>query len=243
MSLIDITMTATIRPWIVKQTLESFCKSAFLKKKSYRLIVNIDPIGENLSAKSVVNVCKSFFDNMVYSIPREPSFSKAVQAVWRMANAKYIFHLEDDWVIYRKIDIGHMIKLLDKYDDLACLRLCRHRINKEDPVRLWGCRYDYNKDGFFVARDSGTQFGLNPVLIKGDFVKEAVRLMVDDRNPEKQFRYSNEVMRDFVMRWKYGVYARYGDKPLVFGEYGEQWRKIYGFAKPDFNKFTTWERR
>jgi hypothetical protein len=46
MAKIDITMTAVIRPTILERTLESIVKNIVTKEHRFRLIINIDPVGE-----------------------------------------------------------------------------------------------------------------------------------------------------------------------------------------------------
>lgn len=80
-TMIDVCMTATIRPKIVLQTLRSFYKRMFRDKDRYRLIINVDPIGENAKREEVVDVCKNFFTTVIYNFPSAPSFPAAVKWV------------------------------------------------------------------------------------------------------------------------------------------------------------------
>ena len=239
---VDITMTAVLRSRVLKQTLESFCKNVFYGDRSrYRLIVNIDPVGDNEKPKGVIKTCRKYFDNVVFNVAKEPSFSKAVIWTWKQVEADFVFHLEDDWIIYRKIDIDNMIRILKERSGLACLRLYKEKLPKGKKPRIFGCRYKYNKEGFFVADDRKKQFGLNPVLIRGEFIQQALPLMTDHRNPEKQFRFGNTVMKDFVMAWQYAIYGNPGDARLVYGKNGLHWRRKSKYKKPrDGKPFLNW---
>ena len=243
MKQIDITMTAVIRPYVLEKTLESFCKNLFTDRNLYRLIVNIDPVGdEGRSKEDILNICNTYFDNVIYNYPDKPSFPKAVIWTWKKVESNYFFHLEDDWQLFRPVDIKRLIKVLHKNPQLACIRLYKHDIpNKANP-RLFNSSYIYNEKGkFFQANDSKKQFGLNPVLIRKSFIDEALPLMTEDKNPEKQFRYGNEKMRDFVMRWKYAIHGQPGDKTLVWGKNGLHWRQKSKYSKPrDGSQFLTW---
>lgn len=240
---IDITMTAVLRSSILDKTLKSFHKNVFYKDiERYRLIVNIDPVGDNEKFKNITRVCKSYFDDVSYNMPRKPSFPKAVIWTWSQVKANWVFHLEDDWIIHRKIDIDDMINILKERPPIACLRLCKFPISNSKRPKLFNCRYDYNKRGsFLLASDRKKQFGLNPVLIRGSFVKGAVPQMVDYKNPEKQFRYGNELMRDFVMKWEYAIYGKPGDSPLVT-DHGLEWRIKHKLIKPRNSQFLVWGR-
>ena len=133
-----------------------------------------------------------------------------------------------------------MIDILDRNRHLACLRMCKYDIPSKSIVNLFNSPYVY-KNGFFEAEDRKRQFGLNPCLIRGDFVKGAVPLMVENINPEKQFRYENKRMRDFIMKWTYAIYGKPGDKALVTDN-GIEWKEINRFKKPDINTFIVWEK-
>lgn len=244
MKQIDITMTAVIRPGIIEKTLESFCNNLFTDRKLYRLVINIDPVGDECRTKEdVLNICNKYFDNVIYNCPDNPSFPKAVIWTWKQIKSNYIFHLEDDWVLNKKIEIKTLTKILEKNPQLACVRLYKHDIpNKKNP-RLFNSPYTFNESGnFFVANDSKKQFGLNPVLIRKTFIDEALPLMVDNENPEKQFRYGNKRMKNFVMKWKYAIYGKPGDKTLVWGKNGLHWRQNSKYSKPnDGSQFITWK--
>lgn len=236
---IDITMTAVRRSSILKKTLSSFCEHLFYDNNDrYRLIVNIDPVGDLEKMKRVVHQCKYYFKNVIFNIPATPSFPKAVIWTWSQVEAPWVFHLEDDWIIHRNIDINDMIRNLTERPGLACLRLYKRPIPNNKKPKLFDCRYRYNKSGFFVAGDSGTQFGLNPVLIRKKFIDQALPLMDPERNPEKQFRYTNPKMKDFIMKWQYAIYGRPGDGTLV-SDHGVAWRKKNGLVKPS-GAFTHW---
>ena len=242
---VDITMTAVLRPEIIKKTLDSFCENLFFNKDyKYRLIINIDPIGnEGAKPKKIVKLCKLYFDDVIFNIPDKASFPKAVIWGWKQIKSNYTFHLEDDWILNRKVELRRLIKMLEKNPKLACMRLYKHNIpNKKNP-RLFNSPYNY-KDGFFVGSDRKKQFGLNPVLIRSSYIHEALPLMVEDKNPEKQFRYGNKKMRDFVMKWQYAIYGKPGDKALVWGKNGLHWRQRSKYMKPrDGKPFLTWKDR
>jgi len=246
MKFVDITMTAVIRPKIIRQTLTSFTNNLFTEKDKYRLIINIDPVGDKgKTYQDVLDVCHDFFNTVIYNATDTPSFPKAVIWTWKQTLSEYIFHLEDDWVIKRSIPIKSLLKILHKNPHLACLRLYKHDIPNKVKPRLFNSPYIFREKGnHFEAVDSKKQFGLNPVLIRKSFIDEALPLMVDTKNPEKQFRFGNEKMRDFVMRWKYAIYGKPGDKTLVWGKNGLHWRKNSKYAKPrDGNQFLNWVNR
>jgi len=239
--LIDITMVAVLRPELIRQTLTSINTNIIKgEKERYRLIINIDPIGEKIKPMKIVKEASQFFDNITYNIAKSPSFPKAVKWVWKQVEADYVFHIEDDWLINRKIDVDNMINILDKYPKLSSLRLYKSPTPKRKRIRTFLCGWNYNKEGFYLAEKWQKQFGLNPILIKKAFIEEALPRMIDTVNPEKQFRVSQKYMRPVIEKWQYGLYTKPGDPALVL-DIGRKWIKNTKFAKPKTGTFLTWE--
>jgi hypothetical protein len=243
MEKIDITMTATLRFQIVEQTLVSIIdKIVQGQNDRYRLIINIDNAGENIKQKEIVKIAEKYFNNIIFNCPEMPSFPKAVKWVWGQATANYIFHIEDDWNITRKIDVDDMISILNKYDKLSSLRLSKYRTPNKDVVEhAWvGC-WDYIKeDGFYLCRNWENVLSLNPNMFKRRFIEEAIPKMVSDVDPEKQFRDTQKYMRDVIKNWKYGIYSKPGDPPSII-DCGKVWRSTYRLKKGK-QFFITWEK-
>jgi hypothetical protein len=239
MAKIDITMTAVIRPTILERTLESIVKNIVTKEHRFRLIINIDPVGEKTKPKVVMRVAEKYFKHIVYNHARQPSFPKAVIWVWKNSDAPYIFHIEDDWSINRKINVSKMINILDNHKELSSLRLYKYTTPKGQLFSTFGCKWRYNKEGFYVADGWQKQFGLNPILIKRQFIDEALPRMRENVNPEKQFRSSQKYMVPVIEKWKYGLYASPSEKALI-SDIGHAWRRRTRFVKPR-GSFVTWE--
>lgn len=243
MDKIDITMTATLRPSLIERTFISINEKIIKgDKQRYRLIINIDRIGENVKQKSIVKIAEKYFDDIIFNYSEKPSFPKAVKWVWENANSNYIFHIEDDWKIIREIDVDHMIDVLNKYPKLSSLRLNKFDTPNRKIISVFSGVWEYIKeDKFYITYDWYKQFGLNPILIKRDFIKEALPRMVDNINPEKQFRVSQEYMVPVISKWNYGIYSNPGDKALVF-DIGFNWKRKNNFNKPFIAvDFLTWK--
>ena len=240
---IDITMTSMLRPSLLSTTLtsirERICKS---DEDRYRLIINVDPLGEDVKAVDVVKTAKKNFKNVISNTPTIASFPKAVKWVWSQVTANYIFHIEDDWKFNIDIDVDKMIEILRKYEKLSSLRLYKYHIPERTKFMTFGCHWIYNSDGFYLAKDWRKQFGLNPILIKKEFIDQAFPKMVDNVNPEKQFRESQDYMKPIIKNWQYGIYGSPGDRPAVT-DIGRKWINQTNFCKPKNETFLTWERK
>jgi len=245
--MIDITITATIRPDLLYRTLKSFYDNCFndysykIKNDNLHIIINIDPVGDtnNYKQHNIIDVCKKFSNNVTYNKPLKPNFTKAVKWVWSRCKSNYVFHLEDDWILTRPIDLMKLISYLDS-DEVVAVKLFKKKYPKKSPFTMFDVEYKYNGDDLFIATDSGTQFGLNPTLIKRSYIQEALPLMVDNLNPEKQFRRANPNMKDFVLKYKYGIYGIPGDEAMVI-DTGTKWRNKRNIKKPKGTQFIIWE--
>lgn len=241
--LIDITMTAVLRPAILSETINNIKKHVCKKEiDRFRLIINIDPIGENVSPEKIIKVCKKNFNNVIYNIAKTPSFPKAVKWVWSKSDAPFVFHWEDDVDILYDIDIDKMIDILNKNKELSSLRLYKAPTPNKQVFSTFGCKWA-NRKGFYLASKREKQFGLNPILIKRAFIDEAVSRMVDHINPEKQFRASQKYMRPLIMKWTYGLYTYPGAPRMIDGRKGQRWKNSMGLDKPRGQTFLKWVKK
>jgi hypothetical protein len=244
----DITMTAVRRPEVIEKTLKSFTENLFVIPEDHTLLVNIDPLGEGTNDE-VIDVCRKYFPNTFIHEAREPSFPKAVIQVWEAVTTEFFFHLEDDWILERPIFESELTKPLKVFNNMACMRLYKEDIPLTNSPKMFGCSYHYNREFNFFKPVPGSnnwlnQFGLNPVMIKKEFLDEVLPLMVIDKNPEKQFRENNPLMKNILNKWTFAIYGRPGLKRMVWGKNGLHWRQKSEYKKPrDGNGFTTWEKR
>ncbi|MEW6265760.1 MAG: hypothetical protein AB1641_22025 [Thermodesulfobacteriota bacterium] len=242
--MIDITITATRRPDILRQTLASFERYMFPGFQDYRLIINIDPIGPSTEKETLAAL--KFFDlqYLVMSLSPSSSFPQAFHRVWSAATAEWIFHLEDDWELLRPIDLADMLAIMSAESDLAILRLPVFPAGRE-AMKNWNLWFPWNGRYFECPADKriATGFCGHPSLIRGEFVRRTVQLLNPDRNPEKQFHdwRGNPTLIAEVQRWRYGVWAKPSNSPAI-RDLGRPWMVTNGYRKAG-NKahFTRWE--
>lgn len=222
--MIDITMTATIRPEILKTTLESFCQNMFTDRSKYRLIINIDPIGEDTKPKYILYTAQKYFDNIVHRYSTESNFTKAMIWSWSQVQSDYVFNLQDDWRLLRPINIDDMIEILNTNPKLASLRLNKN----ETPIN--------NGDTDFTICP---RISLNPILFKSEFIKGVVPLMSSSENPEKQLRPSLKSERGrFIREWEHGIYIK-ESRDRIVDDIGRKWMNKTIYKKEA--GFTKWE--
>lgn len=240
--MIDLTVTACIRPQIIRRTLSSFKRNLF-KDVPCRLILNVDQVGEYGTKYEIYNIAQQFFKG-ICRITETPSFPEAFIWTWSQTKRDFVFHLEDDWELLRPVDIYAMFRIMEKYEDLAVLRL-PYKSTGLQSAKNWKYFFPFNGDFFECPEELRQEVGFcgHPSLIRGEFVRRAVVHLDPKKNPEKQFHHGNPGLIAEVLRWRYGVYAG-PNEPAAIRDIGRKWMVKEGFKKAG-NKafFTEWERR
>ena len=253
--LIDITTTATIRPEILEKTFSSFWEHMFSQYDyDYRLIINIDPIGDDsYSQEDVLNVAESYFSDTICNSPDSHNFPKAVRMVWGNTTSDYVFHLEDMWLALAHINLDHLVYILDNYSDIGCVNLYKYVLSNGAPEPNF-YQYTQKKDRrlFLQIRDPL----LSPGLYRGDCVRRLAKVMNNVDNPELQIwgdkkepndRRGSVKVKKCLSKWDYAIYAGNWKfpfwrcaKPIVNMAQGRVWKQQKGFYKK--NHFAPWEK-
>lgn len=207
---IDITTSATIRPSLLNETLSSFRSNLLSEDHEYRFIINIDPIGELASADDVLDVARSHFKEVIYRKPKVPCFADAVIWCWKQTSSDLIFHLEDDWVLLKPINLSTMLKTIGDFPKYDSFRLSKRRV-----------------PGSHKRVAPYEHLSLNPVFIRQSFVREAVKHMLPTKNPEKQLRVIDPECGKFIKTTSHGVYVEQGANVIV-KDIGRKWMERTG---------------
>lgn len=241
--MIDITMTATRRPELIRKTLSTFSSKFFFRTNDYRLILNVDPVGKDIQSFEIIDLCREYFPYTTCRCPNEPSFSKAFKWVWSRVDADFVFHLEDDWELLRPVDLVKMLDIMADNPDLALLRLPWKPTDTES-AKNWKYFFPWNGEFFECPEEHKREVGFcgHPSLIRGEFVRNTVKYIDENRNPEKQFHHGTvEIMKE-IDKWRYGVFAEQNQPPAI-RDIGRRW-----MIKNDHRKagskafFTQWEK-
>lgn len=229
--MLDITMTACNRPEILERTLSSFHENMNLKNVKCRLVVNVDKVGTDAPLKETIEICLNYFRDTKFNFPEIPSFPKAFKWAWSQVEAPYVLHLEDDWELLRPISLHEIIELLDKYEDLALLRLPAF-IATENTMKNWNKFFPWNGEFFECPKEivGGLGFCGHPSIIKNKFVKHIAQFIDTKRNPEKQIKGRNGLLKDFLTSFRYGVYGKPNSPPII-RDLGRKWMIEKGWGK------------
>lgn len=267
---VDIAMTAVLRPRVIKRVLQSIktmiCNSY---DGQFRLILNIDPIGEDIHPQQIASIARSIFPNLIYRVAEKPSFPLAVKWIWSQVKSKYFLNVEDDFKVVKELDLNKMIHIMEDHQRMGSLRICRGKIElkrvKGKKRMQWSkpindmngeyitrgrCKWPYNERGFYLSPGGHGQFSMNPSLMRTEFVKQLIPYLEDGISPERILMVADWLpeawgkkrylrLKQYVFSWRVGMYA----EPLVLEDLGRKWREQQKLVKPGKRGIgTTWER-
>ena len=164
--MLDITTTACIRPDILRQTFSSF-KQNMLRDYPCRLIINIDPVGDDVKQQAVLDVCGEYFKEIIYRTPEKPDFPAAFLWCWQQVKSDYVLHLEDDWSLEHFVDYVKLIIEHSRQQNVAMFRLSAFK-SGIDTAKNWNKFLRWNGSWFEVAEQDRRRIGFcgHPAIIK-----------------------------------------------------------------------------
>jgi len=224
---VDVTCTATLRPELLSRTMRSFEDMVYTDGCTLQnFIINIDRtpvVAEELSIiKQVINVLPhELFQNVIISIPKKPSFAQAVKNVWSLTTSQFVFHLEDDWEMIKRIDLAAACRMIyhDGYDYIRFPKLNADRLGCLDKIAL------------------------QPSLLLGDVVRILSSYMSSRKDPEKQLRVQNsnsDILNKQIGMIKIADYSN----DYYCRDIGREWRDERGLKKWNKNNAgeITWQK-
>jgi len=243
--MIDVTMTATWRPELVFRTLDSFYKNLFkgIMKHDMRLIVNIDPIGDQVDkSNEVIYIAKEYFKEVLAFCPEDAHFGRAVVRIWKETKTDLVFHLEEDWEMLYENNFYLMMDCFSN-PDLVHLRLSVFRSTEN--CKNWRYFYEWNGKFFECPRECRGTVGWcgHPSLNRGSFLRFCAENMDPLTNPEKQIKGRHPKIGPEIEKHVFGSFIT-PHSPANIRDIGREWRTKHGFHKIGNQEwFTNWEKR
>ncbi len=219
----DFTTTAMARPDVIYKTYKSFSKNLVgIDLKECRLFINIDPLPIDVDRKEVTKIASQYFKEVNPNYPEKPNFTAACNWLWSNAETKYIFHLEDDWTLLKKVSVPLLLKYFNKQPELM-------------QVILRAYRYTYFK------------CVLSPGIFHERFYKMVAGKLNEGCNPEIQLRGKKFGIKmpdpesKITSKGKIIVHES-KSKNIIVKDSGRAWLKKSGYKKPKKKgSFTSWE--
>ena len=234
---LDVVIIATVRPEILRMTLATFTARLF-NQFDVRAFINVDPIGETdkHTPMDLVNICREYFNEVIYNIPDTPSYARAVQWGWRQVETDLFFILEDDWVLKRTANANKLLALFE--NDAVVNVLLNIFGTKNTP--WWKEKTAKGEimmyDGDTMHRDC---FAIGPGFLRTAYIKQIVERMELDKDPEFQYEVgAKRITTDYpkpIFLWCVSP------ESLII-DTGKWWRRVRNMRKPgDRNNPTFWQ--
>ena len=149
-------------------------------------------------------------DYRIVSTPGRSGFGGAVRSAWSMlrlgSSARFVFHLEDDFVFRRDVDLAHVAATLDAWPHLVQLAFRRQPWN--DHERAAGGIVEQHPDAYRELVDEHLEavwlehrlfFTTNPSLYRRELVHEREW----PTGSQSEGRFSHELLGDAELRFAY----------------------------------------
>lgn len=258
---IDVCMVSVVRPRMIRETTKLLIKNYLNDDHAFRLILNVDPIGETgtYTQGDVVEVIKDldFFDDIVVRTPPKPHVVKAVRWCLDQAETDLVIFKEDDIAILEPLDLNRMIALLDSYPNLSSLHsdkwgtaLDHKRTLDENAHKIWRCNFEWEFGWargipFYKATQWQRAYSFLPNLTKIEFIKEArqfIRPAIGASPTNILKGKAGDIdgkLFKFLSSWEYGYFTR-PEQPRQIEDYGKEWKQKRGWKKPPKGVWQTW---
>lgn len=165
--MIDIIITGSSRPELLKITIENFRKFLFTEKK-IRWLLHEDFVWPEKSEESI-EVAMSFgFDIILHHSPAS-NLGIALDTLLQKVETPYIVYLQDDWELERPVELDRILWTMDKHNEINHVLLPPHKIEKERGGSDF-VRKTYTFDGLDLTLNNG--WYLNPAIWRMSKVKE-----------------------------------------------------------------------
>ena len=122
--MINFITTSINDPELLEKTYSTYDKNfKNLNLNECTLIINIDPIPNNLNIEKNIEVSKKYFKNVIYNFGTESNFNKANVWCLNQINTKYFFYLQSNKAINKLVDFNIMKQKLENNDKIVNISL------------------------------------------------------------------------------------------------------------------------
>jgi len=231
--MVDIAMTATLRPEIVKQTLDSLQKN-LIYDGGFRLVVNIDPIGKG-NSKEMVDLVHSYFPGTVVQIPTKPNHSEAQRWVWDQATSEYVLQWQDDWELLKSVRLGDLLDLMRDAPSVGQIYFDRSGKSVLDYPGYRDC-FVKLPNGLW-NRIKGKSLGGPPAILRLRYIHEVLPLINGDLDTLSQ---TDLVVRQVVDKWAVWVFT--GENGNLVRDLGRGWSEKNGISSVKLPSGLVWRK-
>ena len=221
---IDVALVAARRPQLLELTLRSFRLNMLRHLKVRRAFVNIDPVwGSEADGAAVKALCRLYFNDAVFREPEDAGFGAAVKWVWGQVETDWFLHLEDDWCLLWRIDVGRLSRELEQ--------------ERVAQVSFWN-HWNHHKawrHGVWMRK-----FSTSPSFYSKKAAHLASDLLDPGFDPEKQlYDGRNPALTQALSAYRHRVHGS-RLSPLCIADTGLLWRRVRGIVKSRIEGVSSW---
>jgi len=216
--MIDVIVTSTCRKHF-EATYASFIKNVKYDD-GFNFVVNIDVLER--SKHYLPRLLEFLKYNSIKDInvnTEEHTFANAVNYLHKRLQSKYYFHLEDDWIFLKSIDLNKIIQVMNGNKNIHSVRFSKEKIKKPNSKMVKSLAKSkelyllpgeqVNIDGIDLIKTS--IWSLNPHIARTSIVKHLTGIP-GCVNPESFL--SKRYYGKFNSSGAY-IYGKYGDPPYT----------------------------
>ena len=233
--MIDITMTACIRPDIFERTLKSIGEN--IDYRPLRLIVDVAPIGitNKYSSEYMVEFIQSIcnkYDIQVTTRALAVSWqSEALRWTWKEAITPYVLQWEDDWVLRQKLDLYMLVDLMQKHYNIGMIYFDRYQksvlTHKQYKGFFINSKSAYNDNIYIRIKDK--TLGGPPALLSREYMRQVIPIIKD--NECLDITSESKKAQELLKSWILCVYTGDGNKGNLVEDIGKEWLANHNFKR------------
>lgn len=234
----DLTVTAALRQSLVDRCLKA--TKRFLTVEPTNVFVNIDPAGNESSAKDIWRTVQHYYPNATIRQPRQPSFPLAVKWLWKSVESPAVLHVEDSKEIIHKVDVEWLISALN---DLGAISL---KFFNPGWQNVGPPNVQKRPDGLWQTDYYDKAVCMQPTMWRCEVVRNLAGWMRNGVSPEKtirpgQFNPAYDEVVSYMRQFKFGFVT---DQHNVFwyNRHGPSWRARTGYRKKQGGIPDTWKK-
>ncbi len=130
--MLDVIITSTCRKTIVR-ALKSFFKNVSCSEK-FNFIVNIDVLNPGYLSSLLLYLKKcKITDISINNRPKDyiENHTRALCCLFKRIETPHFFHLEDDWIFFKKINLDSLICLMQRHSYIDQIRFSKEKIKEK----------------------------------------------------------------------------------------------------------------
>lgn len=123
---LDVLITASSRPQLLKPTVEYFHKFIHFEGKM-RWILHEDFVYKEQSKETIKWAKESGYFDEIYEDDPPLGLGVSIEEMLKKINTKFMFYLQDDWVFERPVDLDRIVYTMERDDKINCIHFNKYR--------------------------------------------------------------------------------------------------------------------